>query len=57
MPPAQPSVPYATIEQVLNPVFLRRRRKDIRELYGDDITVDGKRSSSLSLNWRTWPIA
>lgn len=41
--PAQPSVPYATIEQVLNPVFLRRRRKDIKELYGDDIEVAGKK--------------
>ncbi len=42
-PPTQPDVPYATIEQVLNPVFLRRRRKDIKELYGDDIMVAGKR--------------
>ena len=40
--PSQPQVPYATIEQVLNPVFLRRRRKDIRELYGDDLQVGGK---------------
>ena len=28
--------------EVLNPVFLRRRRKDIRELYGDDIKVAGR---------------
>ena len=41
--PAQPAVPYATIEQVLNPVFLRRRRKDIKELYGDDVKVAGKK--------------
>jgi HKD family nuclease/superfamily II DNA or RNA helicase len=42
-PPTQPSAPYATIQDVLTPVFLRRRRKDIRELYGDDITVSGQR--------------
>jgi len=42
-PPAQPRAPYATIEQVLNPVFLRRRRKDIQELYGENIMVAGKR--------------
>ncbi len=42
-PPAQPTDPYATIEDVLNPTFIRRRRKDIRELYGDDVEVNGKR--------------
>jgi len=41
--PTQPGVPYATIDQVLNPVFLRRRRKDIMELYGDDIQISGKK--------------
>lgn len=41
--PAQPTVPYARIEQVLNPVFVRRRRNDIKELYGDDVMVNGKR--------------
>jgi len=41
-PPAQPRVSYATIESVLNPVFLRRRRKDIRELYGDAVMVAGR---------------
>jgi HKD family nuclease len=40
--PTQPAVPYATIDQVLNPVFLRRRRKDIIELYGSDLQVAGK---------------
>jgi hypothetical protein len=43
VPPEQPTVPYATIDQVLNSVFMRRRRKDIRELYGDDITVAGRK--------------
>lgn len=35
-------VPQATIEEVLRPVFVRRRRKDIRELYGTDIEISGK---------------
>lgn len=39
--PQQPSDPYATIDQVLNPVFVRRRRKDIRELYGEHVEVAG----------------
>ncbi|HEY7065080.1 MAG TPA: helicase-related protein [Chloroflexota bacterium] len=42
-PPEQPREPYASIEQVLNPVFIRRRRKDIRELYGDDVEVAGQK--------------
>lgn len=41
--PPQPTVPYAQIGEVLTPVFVRRRRKDIKELYGDDITINGKR--------------
>ena len=41
--PSQPSEPYATTEQVLNPVFIRRRRRDIQELYGDDVEVAGRR--------------
>ncbi|HLZ28945.1 MAG TPA: helicase-related protein [Chloroflexota bacterium] len=41
--PERPSTPKATIEEVLNPVFIRRRRKDIRELYGDAAEVNGKR--------------
>jgi superfamily II DNA or RNA helicase len=40
--PDQPAVPYATIEQVLNPVFIRRRRKDIVDIYGEDVEVAGK---------------
>jgi superfamily II DNA or RNA helicase/HKD family nuclease len=40
--PPQPRLPYATIEQVLNPTFIRRRRRDIRELYGDQIEIAGK---------------
>ena len=36
-----PSVPEAKIEEVLRPVFIRRRRKDIRDDY-DDATVGGK---------------
>ena len=39
---AKPSVPKAEIEQVLSSVFIRRRRKDIRDLYGDTAEVDGK---------------
>lgn len=42
-PPTPPSAPFATIDQVLNPTFIRRRRKDIRELYGDDIEVAGRK--------------
>ncbi len=35
IPPDKPSVPRADIEQVLTPVFIRRRRRDIKELYAD----------------------
>ena len=38
----QASIPNADISQVLAPVFIRRRRKDIQDLYGDTATVDGK---------------
>ena len=38
--PSPPSVPWASIEQVLTPVFIRRRRKDITELF-DAATVGG----------------
>ena len=38
--PSPPSAPRAAIEQVLTPVFIRRRRKDISELY-DAATVGG----------------
>jgi len=41
-PPTQPTGPYAAIAEVLNPTFIRRRRKDILELYGDKVQVAGK---------------
>ena len=40
--PTEPSVPRADIDQVLSRVFIRRRRKDIQDLYGDTAVVDGK---------------
>ena len=42
LPPGKLSVPKAEIDQALMPVFIRRRRKDIRDLYGDTALVDGK---------------
>ena len=39
--PTPPDVPHADIQQVLAPVFIRRRRRDVRELYGDTATVGG----------------
>ena len=42
LPPDKPKVPKAEVDQVLLPVFIRRRRKDIRDLYGDTALVDGK---------------
>ena len=39
--PTPPDVPHADIQQVLGPLFIRRRRRDIRELYGDTATVGG----------------
>ena len=42
LPPTEPNVPRAGIEQVLAPVFIRRRRRDIRDLYGDTATVAGR---------------
>ena len=42
LPPDKPSVPQAEVDQVLRPVFIRRRRKDIRDQYGDTALVDGK---------------
>ena len=42
LPPDKPTVPKAEIHQVLTPVFIRRRRKDIRDLFGDTALVDGK---------------
>ena len=40
--PTRPTTPLATMEQVLTPVFIRRRRKDLREIYGDSATVNGQ---------------
>ena len=40
--PREPNVPRANIEQVLGPVFIRRRRRDITDLYGDTATVNGQ---------------
>ena len=42
LPPDKPAVPKADIEQALAPVFIRRRRKDIRDLYGDTAVVSGQ---------------
>ena len=41
VPPVRPSVPRADVEQVLTPVFIRRRRKDVKELYAETATIDG----------------
>ena len=40
--PTSPSTPRASVEQVLAPVFIRRRRRDLREQYGDSATVNGE---------------
>ena len=42
VPPARPTVPRADVEQVLTPVFIRRRRKDVKELYAETATIDGR---------------
>ena len=44
-PPVQPNHPTVSrteLDQVLSPVFIRCRRKDIQGLYGDTATVAGK---------------
>ncbi len=41
LPPVRPAAPWAEIDQVLSQVFIRRRRKDIRDLYGDTAEVGG----------------
>ena len=41
-PPARPNTPRASVEEALTPVFIRRRRRDLRELYGDSATVNGQ---------------
>ena len=40
--PGRPEVPKADIQEVLSPVFVRRRRRDIREIYGDSAEINGK---------------
>ncbi len=40
--PEPPKSPKADIEKVLLPVLVRRRRKDIKELYGDTAIINGK---------------
>ncbi len=40
--PSPPGVPRADVENVLHPVFIRRRRKDIVEIYGASAEVNGK---------------
>ena len=42
LPPDKPNVPKAEIEEVLSKVFIRRRRKDIRDIYGNSAEVNGK---------------
>ena len=41
-PPERPKVPRADMETVMTPVFIRRRRKDIAEIYGDTAEVNGQ---------------
>ena len=41
-PRKQPVGPHAKIDDVLNKVFIRRRRRDIRDLYGDTAEINGK---------------
>ena len=40
--PKEPNTPRANIADVLTPIFIRRRRKDIRESYGDTATIQGE---------------
>ena len=40
--PGRPDAPKADIQEVLSPVFVRRRRRDIREIYGDSAEINGK---------------
>ncbi len=45
VPPTRPQRPEtspADIAQVLTPIFIRRRRKDIVDLYGDTATINGE---------------
>ena len=40
--PQRPDTPPADMAQVLTPIFIRRRRKDIAEIYGDTATISGE---------------
>ena len=40
--PPRPDQPRADISQVLTPIFIRRRRRDIVELYGETATINGE---------------
>ena len=42
IPPSRPAIPHARIEEVLSHVFIRRRRRDIRDLYGDTAEINGQ---------------
>ena len=39
--PKQPETPPANMADVLTPIFIRRRRRDIAEIYGDTATING----------------
>lgn len=41
--PPQPQVPKANIEAVLSPILIRRRRRDIEEIYGDTAVINGEK--------------
>ena len=40
--PQRPNTPPANISDVLTPIFIRRRRRDIVEIYGDTATINGE---------------
>ena len=40
--PQRPGTPPADMSQVLTPIFIRRRRKDIAEIYGGTATINGE---------------
>ena len=40
--PQRPDTPPAKIADVLTPIFIRRRRRDIVEIYGDTATINGE---------------
>ena len=42
IPPQRPDTPPADIAQVLTPIFIRRRRRDIAEIYGDTAAINGE---------------